>query len=399
HSLEEDNLMDDTIEGSEQSSSNTQPVREQTSDEARRAETQRLREEKFQRLRNIAQAMNDERRTIAIPMVLLGLRINSELRRTTRMALRSEANSVPPASQQQQELEQEQEQQQPLTQDAAAQPIGGLHGALRGLRNRLSGIVPSLFSSGSAELHGVQSSGQLDAAESSSTVHGNNSGASAIAADRRQGLSSSTDTDAQSGAQAETVNEAGSAQDAFSSSFSSSAESNESNQPGLSVFITIRYMQLGNPAILPMVTYSMFPELFSSSPTSDSAHTNLTASNYDLFIEISNIIGQARASTVSQDVIDKKMKKYKYEFDCSEGVAMARVAGTDAGVDEAVKLVSAERCPVCLEDFSEDDDLRVLACRHALHLSCGDMWFTQGSNMCPICRQPAIRVGSDTKSE
>ncbi|KAJ1810977.1 hypothetical protein LPJ56_005847, partial [Coemansia sp. RSA 2599] len=86
-----------------------QHAREQTSDEARRAEAQRLREEKFQRLRNIAQAMNDERRTIAIPMVLLGLRINSELRRTTRMALRDAANASDAPQQQQLQLELEQQ--------------------------------------------------------------------------------------------------------------------------------------------------------------------------------------------------------------------------------------------------------------------------------------------------
>ncbi|KAJ1816675.1 hypothetical protein LPJ75_001947 [Coemansia sp. RSA 2598] len=350
-----------------------QHAREQTSDEARRAEAQRLREEKFQRLRNIAQAMNDERRTIAIPMVLLGLRINSELRRTTRMALRDAANASDAPQQQQQQQEQE---QQRVESAAAAQPIGGLHGALRGLRDRLSGIVPSLFSSsGSAGLHGAQSSGQSDAAEPDSRVHGSRSEAGVAAGEAGAG--------------------AGAGDGFAEAATSATAAPNESNQPGLSVFITIRYMQLGNPAILPMVTYSMFPELFSSSPTSSNVHTNLTASNYDLFIEISNIIGQARASTVSQDVIDKRMKKYQYECGRSGGVATARVAGAGAGVDEVVKLVSAERCPVCLEEFAEGDDLRVLTCCHALHLSCGDAWFTQGSNMCPICRQPAIQIGSN----
>ncbi|KAI8321871.1 hypothetical protein GQ54DRAFT_248227, partial [Martensiomyces pterosporus] len=51
-----------------------------------------------------------------------------------------------------------------------------------------------------------------------------------------------------------------------------------------------------------------------------------------------------------------------------------------------VRLVSSERCPVCLEDFDDGDVLRVLKCHHALHLVCGDSWFTQGSNKCPICR-------------
>ncbi|KAJ2697568.1 hypothetical protein FB645_005877 [Coemansia sp. IMI 203386] len=346
---------------------NPQHAREQTSEEIRREEAQRLREEKFQRLRNIAQAMNDDRRTIAIPIVVLGLRINSELRRTTRMAF-DEINNSAAAS------EQQQQQQQPLEpvdaennseNIAAAQPIGGgLHGAFRGLRSRLGSFVPGLFNNNGGERnpgHSVVNVGEND----------------------DPGVEQASSANTTGGAESGT----GSTQAA-----GSSESNNESNQPGLSVLITIRYMQLGNPAILPMVTYSMFPELFSSTPTTTSAHTNLSASNYDLFIEISNIIGQARATTVSQDIIDKRMKKYRFESlsSSSGGVATARMLDSD----EMVNLVSAERCPVCLEEFALGDDLRVLACHHALHLSCGDAWFTQGSNMCPICRQPAIQIGS-----
>ncbi|KAJ1878026.1 hypothetical protein LPJ57_003640 [Coemansia sp. RSA 486] len=346
---------------------NPRHAREQTSEEIRREEAQRLREEKFQRLRNIAQAMNDDRRTIAIPIVVLGLRINSELRRTTRMAFHEINNSAAASEQQQQ-------QQQPLepvdaennTENlAAAQPIGGgLHGALRGLRSRLGSFVPGLFNNNGGERNPGHSVVNVDENDDSGV---------------EQASSANTTGGAESGT--------GSTQAA-----GWSGSNNESNQPGLSVLITIRYMQLGNPAILPMVTYSMFPELFSSTPTTTSAHTNLTASNYDLFIEISNIIGQARATTVSQDIIDKRMKKYRFESSSSSsgGVATARMVDGD----EMVNLVSAERCPVCLEEFALGDDLRVLACHHALHLSCGDAWFTQGSNMCPICRQPAIQIGS-----
>ncbi|PIA13665.1 hypothetical protein COEREDRAFT_25947, partial [Coemansia reversa NRRL 1564] len=47
-------------------------------------------------------------------------------------------------------------------------------------------------------------------------------------------------------------------------------------------------------------------------------------------------------------------------------------------------------CPVCLECFEIGDVLRVLTCNHGLHKACGDSWFTQGSNKCPICRSQAV---------
>ncbi|KAJ7915626.1 hypothetical protein B0H13DRAFT_1871906 [Mycena leptocephala] len=31
-----------------------------------------------------------------------------------------------------------------------------------------------------------------------------------------------------------------------------------------------------------------------------------------------------------------------------------------------------ERCLICLDDYAEEDDIRVLSCRHAFHLSCVD---------------------------
>ncbi|TKY87486.1 hypothetical protein EX895_003500 [Sporisorium graminicola] len=50
----------------------------------------------------------------------------------------------------------------------------------------------------------------------------------------------------------------------------------------------------------------------------------------------------------------------------------------------------AERCLVCLEDWQDDDDCRVLACRHAFHTTCVDRWMTSSSNTCPMCRRQGV---------
>lgn len=51
--------------------------------------------------------------------------------------------------------------------------------------------------------------------------------------------------------------------------------------------------------------------------------------------------------------------------------------------------IGRETCPICIVDFEEGDDLRVLPCegRHRFHLACVDQWLLELSGSCPICRQ------------
>ncbi|KAJ2076450.1 hypothetical protein GGI09_008416, partial [Coemansia sp. S100] len=258
---------------------------EQTSDEQFFAEQRRAsrlldREEKLRRLRDIARAMRDERRDIQIPVAVLGLRMNSELRRSTRTALqnlgeRIASSETPPVS-----------------------STSGLQDALRGLRNRLTNIVPGFMAS-----HNRQEAEEEVAETAANDIQPAGEGAAA-------------------------------------------------EQPGLSVFITIHHMQLGNPLMLPMAAYALFPELVAE----DTADSVGGGANYELFMEIANILGQTRSDTVSQDLVDKRLRKYHYHSDGGSPVACP----IDDPLSGDIALVSADRCPVCLEDFLDGDVLRVL---------------------------------------
>lgn len=50
---------------------------------------------------------------------------------------------------------------------------------------------------------------------------------------------------------------------------------------------------------------------------------------------------------------------------------------------------SSESCPICLLDFEDGDDVRVLPCQlsHAYHVSCIDPWLLEVSPSCPLCRK------------
>lgn len=53
-------------------------------------------------------------------------------------------------------------------------------------------------------------------------------------------------------------------------------------------------------------------------------------------------------------------------------------------------LIDGSDCSVCLTEFEDGDDLRLLPkCSHAFHLNCIDTWLRSHKN-CPLCRAPVV---------
>ena len=65
----------------------------------------------------------------------------------------------------------------------------------------------------------------------------------------------------------------------------------------------------------------------------------------------------------------------------------------DKDKDVVPDAIGRETCPICIVDFEEGDDLRVLPCEghHRFHQECVDQWLLELSSSCPICRQGASR--------
>ncbi|KAJ3118541.1 hypothetical protein HK098_005909 [Nowakowskiella sp. JEL0407] len=61
-----------------------------------------------------------------------------------------------------------------------------------------------------------------------------------------------------------------------------------------------------------------------------------------------------------------------------------------------------ERCSICLADYADGDELRMLTCRHAFHKNCFDEWVVEYVNSCPICRVKCVdettQAGTGTTS-
>jgi hypothetical protein len=62
--------------------------------------------------------------------------------------------------------------------------------------------------------------------------------------------------------------------------------------------------------------------------------------------------------------------------------------------DVVPDAIGRETCPICIVDFEEGDDLRLLPCegKHRFHQQCVDPWLLELSSSCPICRQGVFSI-------
>jgi hypothetical protein len=71
----------------------------------------------------------------------------------------------------------------------------------------------------------------------------------------------------------------------------------------------------------------------------------------------------------------------------ANSTAPSRTSAEPEPLDPAA--IGRETCPICIVDFEEGDDLRVLPCegKHRFHKDCVDPWLLELSSSCPICRE------------
>ena len=53
---------------------------------------------------------------------------------------------------------------------------------------------------------------------------------------------------------------------------------------------------------------------------------------------------------------------------------------------------TTDNCVICVDDFTEEDTVRVLPCDHIFHPQCIDEWLGNHSSLCPLCKKRVPRV-------
>lgn len=75
------------------------------------------------------------------------------------------------------------------------------------------------------------------------------------------------------------------------------------------------------------------------------------------------------------------------------GLSIA-TSGSSTQEDPLPEAIGRETCPICIVDFEDGDDVRVLPCegKHVFHQACVDPWLLELSSSCPICRHGTLTL-------
>ncbi|TBU27067.1 hypothetical protein BD311DRAFT_666225 [Dichomitus squalens] len=97
--------------------------------------------------------------------------------------------------------------------------------------------------------------------------------------------------------------------------------------------------------------------------------------SYEALWELAELLGQVKPPVATREDID------------NSGLQIIKATELDQ-FEQQGKVASncVERCLICLDDYSPEEDLRLMTCKHVFHRDCVDKWLQVGRNNCPACR-------------
>ncbi|KAJ1303519.1 hypothetical protein OPQ81_011704 [Rhizoctonia solani] len=119
------------------------------------------------------------------------------------------------------------------------------------------------------------------------------------------------------------------------------------------------------------------------------AHPNLFLGQVhpDELWMLNEFLGQVKPPTATrEDIANAGLRVVK-------GVDIKALAQSGAVTENCT-----ERCLICLDDYNDDDDLRIMNCKHMFHRDCVDRWMETGRNSCPACRTKGVETTPTSES-
>ncbi|KAK1435958.1 hypothetical protein QVD17_01731 [Tagetes erecta] len=111
---------------------------------------------------------------------------------------------------------------------------------------------------------------------------------------------------------------------------------------------------------------------------------------------VSNIIHRAEAIYQAMDDIDGESLSLLYQPSSVPAPCRVVEALCVKTYSKLLKHFNQEdlQCYICLVEYEEGDEVRVLRCHHEFHKICIDEWLMNVHRICPVCRDDVCKSGS-----
>eukprot|EP00190_Bangiopsis_sp_CCMP1999_P007283 CAMPEP_0198722502 /NCGR_PEP_ID=MMETSP1475-20131203/214_1 /TAXON_ID= ORGANISM="Unidentified sp., Strain CCMP1999" /NCGR_SAMPLE_ID=MMETSP1475 /ASSEMBLY_ACC=CAM_ASM_001111 /LENGTH=289 /DNA_ID=CAMNT_0044483413 /DNA_START=135 /DNA_END=1004 /DNA_ORIENTATION=- len=113
---------------------------------------------------------------------------------------------------------------------------------------------------------------------------------------------------------------------------------------------------------------------------------DFTPADYDLLLELDDNSQRFRRflEGASKGSIER-LPTYIYKAEHAD----ANVPNTSSDAHDVSETKTG--CTICLEEFCEEENVRILPCFHQFHVSCVDRWLLQQAK-CPVCKFPILDI-------